>query len=104
MAKKSKSGKKVYKQYLLLYRQVSNIWFSLCMHDVNLCPLMHIRRKNNKINRQPMIRKANGTRITIISLWDALCYLYTNNFPLPKKRKKIPTFVHPKDLKQTNHC
>src|SRR5947209_1294627 len=43
-----------------------------------------------------MIMKINGTITTITTITspaDALCYLYTINFPLlKKKKKKIPTY------------
>src|SRR2546430_15966136 len=56
-----------------------------------LCSLMHIRNNrisNNPNGPQPMVVKVNGTTITIITPWDALSYLYTINFPLPKKDPK----------------
>src|SRR5256885_13976062 len=52
---------------------------------------MHIRNNrvsNNPNGPQPMVVKVNGTTITIITPWDALSYLYTINFPLPKKDPK----------------
>src|ERR1051325_7707714 len=52
---------------------------------------MHIRNNrisNNPNGSQPMVVKVNGTTITIITPWDALNYLYTINFPLPKKDPK----------------
>ena len=57
-------------------------------HDVEFCPLMHIRRNRRIINRPPIIMRINGTITTITSPADALCYLYTINYPLPKKKKK----------------
>jgi hypothetical protein len=35
-----------------------------------------------------MVVKVNGTTIMIITPWDALSYLYTINFPPPKKDPK----------------
>src|SRR5205809_8106042 len=51
---------------------------------------MHIRnnRVSNSPNPQPMNVKVNGTTIMIITPWDALSYLYTINFPHPKKDPK----------------
>src|SRR4051812_8402266 len=51
---------------------------------------MHIRnnRVSNSPNLQLMVVKVNGTTIMIITLWNALSYLYTINFPPPKKDPK----------------
>src|SRR5256885_14446861 len=66
-------------------------------HDVEFCSLMHIRRNRKIINRLLIIMRTNGTITTINSPADALCYLYTINYPLPKKKKKkYQLIVHPK--------
>ena len=46
-----------------------------------------------------MIVKVNGATIVLATLVDALCYLYTINYPLPKKDPKKKEFTYLRQLK-----
>src|SRR5438034_11373090 len=71
MARRNRRGRAVYKKILLPYKDDNSIFKDL---DPNQHP-------------KPVILRVNGAKIAIITPWDALCYLYTINFPktIPQK-------------------